>query len=41
MTSHEGQRTWARWLVTENGKRVGQRRFGRSKIADMIAHTLM
>lgn len=33
-------RGWGRWLVNENGRRVGQRRFGAKAIAAMIAGSL-
>lgn len=31
---------WSRWAVSENGVRVGRRRFGRSAISDLIARSL-
>jgi hypothetical protein len=33
-------RAWSRWKVTENGARVGRRRFGRTAIARLIAYSL-
>jgi hypothetical protein len=34
------ERGFGRWLVSENGVRVGKRRFGRRQVADMIARWL-
>lgn len=31
---------WGRWLVHTNGERIGQRRLGRSAVADMISNFL-
>lgn len=33
-------RAWGRWSVSENGRAIGRRRFGRSAIADLIARSL-
>jgi len=41
MEAEEMARGWGRWEVWENGGRVGRRRFGSSKIAGMIARSLM
>ena len=40
LQAEEGLRGWGRWLVHANGDRIGQRRYGRSAIADMIARLL-
>ncbi len=31
---------WGRWAVTENGERIGRRRFGRTRIGQTIAGSL-
>ncbi len=40
LRADEGFRGWGRWLVSENGERIGRRRFGRSAIAALIARSL-
>lgn len=41
MEADERETTWSRWLVIENGERVGRRRFGRTTIAEPIAQSLV
>jgi len=40
MAAEQTDRGWSRWLVTENGERVGRRRFGGTAIAKLIERSV-
>ena len=40
LEAQETPRGWSRWQVSQNGKRVGRRTFGRSAVGKMMARLL-
>jgi hypothetical protein len=40
LQAEELERSWSRWAVSENGQKIGNRRFGRNGIADLLARSL-
>jgi hypothetical protein len=40
MEAEQTERGWSRWLATENGERVGRRRFGGTAIAKLIERSV-
>jgi hypothetical protein len=41
LEANETARGWGRWKMTENGVRIGKRRFGESAVGKAIARSLM
>jgi len=40
LQAEQTERGWGRWLVHANDQRIGQRRYGRSAVADMLSNFL-